>query len=232
MAAMVDDFYQVGPGAIRPAVVSGDVAFDSAQVVRALRARQPVVLHGYGGPLWEHFVLAVGFEISGGRLSITALDPYPLGGGIGPRPPINIDGATGRHPDFDVKFASMRLVGVGSIAATVAGTNPAPAPLSGPVPPSSAPSPAVASVSPNPVQGADGLQVLTVTANGFVSGSQVTLQTGSEVYAIPADRTTVVSATQIQVRVNVTRVTAAWTAEVTNPGGKVSGRTGFSVVRR
>lgn len=32
--------------------------------------------------------------------------------------------------------------------------------------------------------------------------------------------------------VNVTRVAAAWTAEVTNPGGKVSGRARFSVVSR
>ena len=79
---------------------------------------------------------------------------------------------------------------------------------------------------------AGGLQMLTVTGSGFVAGSQVTLRTGGGAYAIPPDRTTVVSATQIQVRVNLTRVAAAWTAEVTNPDGKVSGRAGFSVVRR
>lgn len=105
----------------------------------------------------------------------------------------------------------------------------APSPPAAAPPAPTAPIPSVSRIAPNPVPGVDGLQPLTLTGAGFVAGSQVTLRTGSQVYVIQRDRTTIVSPTQIQIHVNLTRVAAQWSAEVTNPGGRVSNRVAFTV---
>jgi hypothetical protein len=100
----------------------------------------------------------------------------------------------------------------------------------GPPPPPPPPTPVVSAINPNPVPGLDGYQTLTLTGSGFAPGAQVTLRTGGEVFVIPPDRTAVVNPTQIQVRVNVTRQAAPWTAEVANPGNRISNRAAFNVV--
>ncbi len=105
----------------------------------------------------------------------------------------------------------------------------APSPPAAPSPAPTAAIPSVSSVAPNPVPGVDGLQLLTLTGAGFVAGSQVTVRTGSQVYVIPPNRTAIVGPTQIQIHVDLTRVAAQWSAEVTNPGGRVSNRMAFTV---
>jgi len=92
------------------------------------------------------------------------------------------------------------------------------------------PTPTLTGIMPSPVPGADGLQTLTLTGSGFVAGSQVALRMGGAVYIIPPDRIAVMSPTQIQIRANVARTPATWTAEVMNPGGLLSSRLPFSVV--
>jgi hypothetical protein len=109
-AAMIDDFYidprlhgGRSPGAIRPDYVSADLALDPALIESELRAGQPVVLRGIGGPLGQHFVLAIGLaqDETGGR-HLIVLDPWPAPGEIMPKPEVHLDLATSplRHPDI------------------------------------------------------------------------------------------------------------------------------------
>ncbi|MDE2179452.1 MAG: CHAP domain-containing protein [candidate division NC10 bacterium] len=97
-----------------------------------------------------------------------------------------------------------------------------------PVPPPS-PSPVISGLSPNPVSGTNTRQTLTLLGSGFAPGLTVTLRTGGQSYPIPPDRTTVVSPTQVQILVDVTTQSAAWTAQVTNPGGRTSNAFTFNV---
>ncbi len=115
------------------------------------------------------------------------------------------------------------------VRVVVAAAATQPAPPSAPSLPS-APIPVVHSIAPNPVPALDGYQAVTLTGSGFVSGSQITLRTGSQAFPIPLDRTTPVTSTQIRIQVNVTRLPAQWTAEVTNPGNRISNRLAFNVV--
>lgn len=87
------------------------------------------------------------------------------------------------------------------------------------------PPPVLSSVTPNTVADQDGPQTLTLAGSGFVSGSQVTLQTGGTVIQ---PTTTVVSSTEIQVQVDFP-VGARWTAQVTNANG-ASAPVGFTVL--
>ena len=120
-AATIDDFYLdprkfngKNPGAKRPTYVGSDISFDSQQIISALKSGQPVVLHGFGGPLKEHFVLAVGFKMDdSGKQVLTALDPYP--GRDSDKPgkqiEINLSTAPPAHPTYsEIVFQKMRLV--------------------------------------------------------------------------------------------------------------------------
>jgi hypothetical protein len=93
-------------------------------------------------------------------------------------------------------------------------------------------SPTISSVSPNPVPGLDGQQPVTLTGTGFVAGSTVRLVdvTHNQVFD-PFDptRTTVVNATQIQIRPNLTAAAATWTVQVRSPSGQVSNVATFTV---
>jgi hypothetical protein len=120
-SAMIDDFYidprlhgGRSPGARRPDYVSADLAIDPAVIESGLRAGQPVVLRGSGGPLGQHFVLAIGLvrDEAGGRYLIV-LDPWPAPGEIMPKPDVRLDLASSplRHPDIPgLVFAKMRRV--------------------------------------------------------------------------------------------------------------------------
>jgi len=89
--------------------------------------------------------------------------------------------------------------------------------------------PVISSISPNPVPGSNSQQTITINGSGFVSGATVTLQSLGVPYPIPANRTTFVSSTQIQILANVTTQAASWTAQVTNPDGSASNVFNFTV---
>jgi hypothetical protein len=120
-SAMIDDFYidprlhgGRSPGARRPDYVSTDLSIDVAFIEAELRAGQPVVLRGAGGPLGQHFVLAVGLarDETGGR-HLIVLDPWPAPGEIVPKPEVRLDLASSplRHPDIPgLMFDRMRRV--------------------------------------------------------------------------------------------------------------------------
>ena len=82
--------------------------------------------------------------------------------------------------------------------------------------------PAISSVSPNPVPGLNGNQTLTVTGSGFVSGAIVRLRdlTNGGTF----DKTpTSLSGTQLQISANFTAAAATWSAQVINLDGGTSG---------
>jgi hypothetical protein len=120
-SAMIDDFYidprlhgGRSPGARRPDYVGTDLSIDPALIESELRSGQPVVLRGAGGPLGQHFVLAVGLarDETGGR-HLIILDPWPAPGEIMPKPEVRLDLASSplRHPDIPgLVFDRMRRV--------------------------------------------------------------------------------------------------------------------------
>ena len=88
--------------------------------------------------------------------------------------------------------------------------------------------PAISSVSPNPVPGLNGNQTLTVTGSGFVSGAIVRLRdlTNGGTF----DKTpTSLSGTQLQISANFTTAAATWSAQVINLDGGTSGQFNFTV---
>ncbi len=121
-SAVIDDFYidprlhgGRSPGARRPGYVGADLAIDRALIESDLRAGRPVVLHGSGGPLGKHFVLAIGLAQgeTGGR-QLIVLDPWPAPGQTLPKPEVRIDftAASLPHPDIaGLVFDKMRRVG-------------------------------------------------------------------------------------------------------------------------
>lgn len=99
-----------------------------------------------------------------------------------------------------------------------------------PPPPAPTSTPDITSISPNPVIGSDSRQWITINGSNFIAGLVVTLRTGSEIFTIPPDRTRFIHSSLAQVFVNVTTMSATWTAEVRNPDGGTSSPFSFSVV--
>jgi hypothetical protein len=89
--------------------------------------------------------------------------------------------------------------------------------------------PTITGISPNPVPGVNGDQTITINGSAFVSGATVTLTSLGVSYPIPASRTTFVSSSQLKISANVTTTAASWTAQVENPGGKLSNVYTFTV---
>ncbi|HXO28384.1 MAG TPA: sialidase family protein, partial [Thermoanaerobaculia bacterium] len=84
------------------------------------------------------------------------------------------------------------------------------------------PVPVISSISPNPVPGIYGDQVITVSGSNFVQGATVTLNDltfGDGPYVKP---TTFYSSSQLTISANVTAENATWSAQVTNPDGTTS----------
>jgi hypothetical protein len=120
-SAMIDDFYidprlhgGRSPGARRPDYVGSDLAIHPGLIESELRAGQPVVLRGVGGPLGQHFVLAIGLtKDESGVRHLIVLDPWPAPGGIMPKPEVRLDLAAPplHHPDIPgLVFDKMRRV--------------------------------------------------------------------------------------------------------------------------
>ena len=79
--------------------------------------------------------------------------------------------------------------------------------------------PAIASLSPNPMTGSTANQTLTINGTGFQAGLSVTLSPGTSPNTYLSSAIASVTATQIQLSVNVGTAARSWTVQVTNPGG-------------
>ena len=118
--AVIDDFYVdprkhdgSGPGAKRPDYVGADVAIDAATIEKSLKQGRPIILHGYGGPLAEHFVLAVGLKVANnGKRDLIAIDPYPGKDEVRPgrKVYIDLDAHAVKHPSLPIAFTEVRPV--------------------------------------------------------------------------------------------------------------------------
>lgn len=91
--------------------------------------------------------------------------------------------------------------------------------------------PTIASVTTTPPNGCDVTNsnrgFVTLTGSNFTSSSQITLSDGTTNYAIPTNRTTMLSASQVRACANL-YYTLNWTASVTN-GGTPSNTFSFTV---
>src|ERR1035441_7766421 len=87
--------------------------------------------------------------------------------------------------------------------------------------------PSITSVSPNPVTGSSSTQPFTIYGNNFVSGCNVTLQTGGVSY--PNRTIGSFSSTAITINPNFTTTAATWTVQVINPSGQASAQYSFTV---
>ena len=87
--------------------------------------------------------------------------------------------------------------------------------------------PAISSVSPNPMTGSSSSQTFTINGSGFTSGSTVTLRSPFQTY--PNQPTTSINSSQIVMQVNLGTTAAQWTVEVLN-GSLSSGQFAFQVV--
>jgi hypothetical protein len=80
--------------------------------------------------------------------------------------------------------------------------------------------PAITSLNPNPMAGANGYQLLTITGTGFVSGDSVqATYAGGAATSLPLAS---VSATQIQAYINVGTTARTWTVTVLNANNQAS----------
>ena len=90
--------------------------------------------------------------------------------------------------------------------------------------------PVIASLSPNPMTASTANQTLIINGSGFVSGLQVNLTTGASTTAYPSSSVSYLTATQVQVLVNVGATARAWTVQVVNPGAVPSNAVSLTVM--
>lgn len=122
-AAVVEDYYADprkyggnGPGAIKPQSVKEEAAIDSKLLLEAIDRGEPVILHGKGGPLNNHFVLVTGYrKYSSGDIEIIANDPWPeASNGAYIYLPLAANSSL-THPTLNqIEFSGMRLTGISS----------------------------------------------------------------------------------------------------------------------
>src|SRR5258708_7918988 len=89
------------------------------------------------------------------------------------------------------------------------------------------PSPAISSVSPNPVTGSNSAQIFTINGSGFTANSAVTLRSPFQTY--PNQPTSSITSSQIVIPVTFGTTAAQWTVEVIDHGVS-SGQFAFQVV--
>ena len=89
--------------------------------------------------------------------------------------------------------------------------------------------PAITSVSPNPVQGSDAAQPFTIRGSNFTSGATVTLRDLTHGQTFNNRTISSFSATQIVINPNFTNAAATWSVEVINPDGRSTGQFTFTV---
>ncbi|MGH7971364.1 MAG: MBG domain-containing protein, partial [Limisphaerales bacterium] len=123
----------------------------------------------------------------------------------------------------------------GTAAVTVYSPGPgggASAPASFTVKPNIVPTPAISSVTPDPVIGSNAKQTVSLNGSGFASGAQVKLAWPA-VGVAPAGSVTLpatfVSSSQLQVSATFGNDPATWTAQVINPGSITSATFGFAL---
>lgn len=80
--AKIDTFYTIGQGAMRGHLskmqVADQVAIDLQTIASELRTGRPVILHGTGGALIDHYVLVVGMSVRNASVSeLIVNDPFP-----------------------------------------------------------------------------------------------------------------------------------------------------------
>jgi hypothetical protein len=86
------------------------------------------------------------------------------------------------------------------------------------------PPPVIASLTPNPMTRSAAAQTLTINGSGFQPGNglRVVLSSSSSPTVLQATSITSVSASRIDVTVNVGNTARVWTVQVVNPNGTVS----------
>lgn len=86
------------------------------------------------------------------------------------------------------------------------------------------PTPAIVSLSPNPMMAANANQALTITGTGFQAGSgwKVVLTAGATTLTLSGAQVTVSSTTQIVAQVNVGTAAQTWKVQAVNPAGVAS----------
>lgn len=91
--------------------------------------------------------------------------------------------------------------------------------------------PAITSFSPNPMTGSASTQTLTINGTGFQSGTGLAMVAGytGNTLVLSGTQITSVSATQIQVQINVGTTARSWALGVVNPGGISSNVASFQV---
>jgi GH25 family lysozyme M1 (1,4-beta-N-acetylmuramidase) len=91
--------------------------------------------------------------------------------------------------------------------------------------------PAITSLSPNPVIGANSRQTITINGANFVNKPTVTLTwTGQPGYTVPDSQVTFVNSMELQISITTTTTPDTWTVRVTNPDGQSSSAVGFQVL--
>lgn len=109
-AKISDENYDLEQGALPRSYASGDQPFRSALVATEIRAGRPVILHGEGGPLKDHFMLVVGLRATadGGVAAVTH-DPWK-----GRRIEVDMSDSPPVHPTIpSITISRLRLVRFG-----------------------------------------------------------------------------------------------------------------------
>jgi hypothetical protein len=96
----------------------------------------------------------------------------------------------------------------------------------------SAPTPVVSSLNPNPITGSNSAQTLTINGTGFQNGAglevQLTPSRGATT-TLQASQITFVSASQLQVSITTGTAASSWTIQVINPSGLASAGVNLTV---
>ena len=137
--AKIDAFYKIGDGAIRGnlsrAEIGDQVPIDLQTIADQIRNRRPVILHGTGGPLVDHYVLVVGMSVQNATVrELIVNDPYPDAAAPDRGKLVRL--AASNLRSGDVTFRAMRLVAVKSAPAEVPPPPPATPSDTPPPPPS------------------------------------------------------------------------------------------------
>jgi NADH:ubiquinone oxidoreductase subunit F (NADH-binding) len=94
-------------------------------------------------------------------------------------------------------------------------------------------SPAIVNVSPSPMTGANGNQIVTINGSGFVSGTALRVVVnypGGSATTLSGGQIAFVSSTQVLALVNVGTTARTWTVQVINPTGMASNIVSLQVV--
>ena len=149
---------------------------------------------------------------------------------IGKPPPTTANPNPLAHLHFEVRFSNCPVWGTEGV-----GYSPSASPAGWTDPSDfidahrSMAAPAITSVSPNPVTGADAAQPFTINGNNFVSGCNVTLRDLTAGQVFPNRMISSFGSTAITINPNFSAAAHNWSVEVINPDGQSSGQFNFTV---